>query len=104
MVRRDETKQPPGSGVSYSDKPLRLVVKAGWLFSMVAFLIGGLCIYRYIVGNIAVAGFTSITASIWLLGGIMIICIGVVGLYLGRLFNAAKDRPCYIADERVGFD
>jgi dolichol-phosphate mannosyltransferase len=90
--------------LSYSDKPLRLVVKAGLLFSLFSFLIVGLSIYRYLAGDIAVAGFTSIIASIWLLGGIMVVCIGVVGLYLGRLFNAAKGRPYYIADERVGFE
>jgi dolichol-phosphate mannosyltransferase len=90
--------------MSYSDKPLRLVVKAGLLFSVASFAIVGLSVYRYFAGDIAVAGFTSIIASIWLLGGIMIVCIGVVGLYIGRLFNASKGRPYYIADERVGFD
>jgi dolichol-phosphate mannosyltransferase len=89
--------------MSYSDKPLRLVVKGGLLCSMVSFAIVGISIYRYFAGDIAVAGFTSIIASIWLLGGIMIVCIGVVGLYIGRLFNASKGRPYYIADELVGF-
>jgi len=87
--------------LSYSDKPLRLVVKAGLLFSMFSLLIVGLSVYRYYHGDIAVAGYVSIIASIWLLGGIMIVCIGVVGLYLGRLFNAAKGRPYYIVDEQV---
>jgi dolichol-phosphate mannosyltransferase len=89
--------------LSYSDKPLRLVVKAGLAFSMVSFLIVGLSVYRYFAGDIAVAGFTSIIASIWLLGGIIIVCIGVLGLYLGRLFNIAKGRPYYLVDERVNF-
>jgi dolichol-phosphate mannosyltransferase len=90
--------------LSYSDKPLRLVVKAGLLFSVAAFGIVGVSIYRYYAGDIAVAGFTSIIASVWLLGGIIIVCIGIIGLYLGRLFNAVKNRPYYIADERVGFE
>lgn len=89
--------------LSYSDKPLRLVVKLGLAFSALALLIVVLSIYRYSVGDVAVAGFTSVVASVWLLGGIMIFCIGVTGLYLGRLFNDAKGRPYYIVSEHVNF-
>lgn len=87
--------------LSYSDKPLRLVVKLGLAFSAIALLIVALSVYRYSVGDIGVAGFTSVVASIWLLGGIMIFCIGVIGLYLGRLFNDAKGRPYYIVSEQL---
>lgn len=87
--------------LSYSDKPLRLVVKAGLLFSVFSFFMVGLSVYRYYHHDIAVAGYASIIASIWLLGGIIILCTGVVGLYLGRLFNAAKQRPYYLVDEVV---
>src|SRR5690606_20831903 len=55
--------------LSYSDKPLRLVVKLGLLFALFSFLIVAWSIYGYLAGDIAVAGFTSIIASIWLLGG-----------------------------------
>ena len=89
--------------LSYSDKPLRLVVRLGLVFSMLAFLIVLASIYAYLAGDIAVAGFTSIVASIWLLGGIMIFCIGITGLYLGRLFNAAKGRPYYVVSEYLNF-
>lgn len=89
--------------LSYSDKPLRLVVGVGLAFSMLAFLIVLASIYLYLTGDIAVAGFTSIVASIWLLGGIMIFCIGITGLYLGRLFNAAKARPYYVVSEYLNF-
>ena len=87
--------------LSYSDRPLRLVVKLGLAFSFTAFLIVGLSVYRYSVGDIAVAGFTSIIASIWLLGGIIIFCVGVTGLYVGRLFSDTKGRPHYIVSEQV---
>ena len=89
--------------LSYSDKPLRMVVKVGLAFSALAFLIVLLSVYRYSVGDIAVAGYTSIVASIWLLGGVMILCIGITGLYLGRLFNDAKGRPYYVVSEYVNF-
>ncbi len=89
--------------LSYSDKPLRLVVRLGMLFSTLAFLIVLASIYLYVAGDIAVAGYTSIVASIWLLGGMMIFCLGVTGLYLGRLFNAAKARPYYVVSEYLNF-
>lgn len=89
--------------LSYSDKPLRMVVKLGLGFSVVAFLIVLLSVYRYSTGDIAVAGFASIVASIWLLGGIMILCVGITGLYLGRLFNDAKGRPHYVVSEYLNF-
>ncbi|WHZ19737.1 MAG: hypothetical protein OJF55_001886 [Rhodanobacteraceae bacterium] len=90
--------------LSYSDKPLRLVVKAGLAFSVLAFLLVLFSLYRYLHGEVAVAGYTSIIASIWFLGGMMIFCIGIVGLYVGRMFNEVKHRPYYAISERVNMD
>ena len=88
--------------LSYSDKPLRLVVRLGLTTSLVAFFIAALSVLRYLRGDIQVAGFTSILASIWLLGGMIIFCTGILGLYLGRLFVDAKGRPYYIIVEQIG--
>ena len=90
--------------LSYSDKPLRLVVKTGLLFSAISFLLVIFSLYRYLHGEVAVAGYTSIIASIWFLGGLMIFCSGVVGLYVGRMFNEVKQRPYYVINERVNMD
>ncbi|ALN62941.1 glycosyl transferase 2 family protein [Lysobacter antibioticus] len=87
--------------LTYSDKPLRLVVRVGLVFSLIAFAIVLLAIYRYSLGDVAVAGFTSVIASIWLLGGATIFCLGVTGLYLGRLFNDTKGRPYYIVSDQL---
>ncbi len=85
--------------LSYSDKPLRLVVRLGLLFALVAFAMAGLSVVRFMTGDVQVAGFTSIVASIWLVGGMTIFCLGIIGLYLGRLFVAAKGRPYYVIAE-----
>ena len=87
--------------MSFSDRPLRLVVRIGLLFAIVSFLFVGLSVYRYWAGDIAVAGFTSIVASIWLVGGVSIACLGVVGLYVGRIFGESKRRPHYLVAERL---
>src|SRR6185312_4710847 len=81
-----------GIVLSYSDKPLQLVVRLGLVFSGIALLMSVLSVLRYVRGDIQVAGFTSIVASIWLLGGLTIFCIGIIGLYLGRMFVDAKGR------------
>jgi dolichol-phosphate mannosyltransferase len=82
--------------LSYSDKPLRLVVKLGLAFALVSLLIVAASIYRFIAGDVQVAGYTSIVASVWLVGSVIILCTGLVGLYLGRLYNDAKRRPAWI--------
>lgn len=88
--------------LSYSDKPLRVVVRIGLVFAIIAFLMVGWSLARYFNGDIRVAGFTSMIASIWLVGGVAISCIGITGLYIGRLFNDAKGRPHYLIAERTG--
>lgn len=91
-----------GIVLSYSDKPLRLVVRLGLVSSGIALSMVILSVFGYLRGDIQVAGFTSIIASIWLIGGLTIFCLGVLGLYLGRLFVDTKGRPYYLVAERVG--
>lgn len=86
---------------SFSDKPLRILVKTGVLLSMFALLIVGYSVFQYFNGSATVAGFTSIIASIWLLGGAMIASVGVVGMYVGRIFNQTKARPNFLISEQV---
>jgi len=88
--------------LSYSDRPLRMVVRAGLVLAAFAVAFAGWSLYRYLAGDIAVAGFTSIIASIWLLGGATVFSIGVTGLYLGRMFNASKHRPTYVVSDDTG--
>lgn len=85
--------------LSYSDKPLRLVVRLGLAFAAIAFAMVGWSVMRYVQGDVQVAGFTSVIASIWLVGGMAIFCIGIIGLYLGRLFVDTKGRPYYLIAE-----
>lgn len=88
--------------VSFSDKPLRLFVGFGGIISVLSILIGVFYIVQYLLGNISEPGFTSLVLSIWFLSGVIISCIGVVGVYLGKVFNQTKDRPVFIIDEEYG--
>lgn len=90
--------------VSFSDKPMRLMVKLGMLVTLAAFIVGIVFVVRYCMGLIEVMGYASLIISLWLLAGIIISLIGVVGIYLGKLFEKAKDRPTYIVDQKLNIE
>jgi dolichol-phosphate mannosyltransferase len=83
---------------------LRLSVKFGFIISTLSFLAALVNLVRYFTGDIVVAGFTSLIISIWLLGGIIIFILGIVGLYIGKAFDGIKDRPVYIVNETIGLN
>ncbi len=84
--------------LAFSDKPLRLMVKFGAIISFFAFVFAVTNIIKYFKGTIVISGFTSLIVSIWFLSGIIIIAIGIVGLYIGRIFEQTKQRPIYIVN------
>ena len=90
--------------ISFSDKPMRLMVKIGVLVTIISFVVGIVFLVRYCLGEIEVLGFTSLIISLWLLGGIIISLIGVVGIYLGKLFEKAKDRPTFIVNQKLNIE
>ncbi|MET0231145.1 MAG: glycosyltransferase family 2 protein [Rhodanobacteraceae bacterium] len=87
--------------LSHSDKPLRLVAAIGLIVSVIALAITAFSVLRYLHGDVTVAGYTSVIASMWLLAGVMLFCMGIIGLYVGRVFESVKRRPLYVVRERV---
>ena len=87
--------------VSFSDKPLRLFINFGLSISILSFIVGLYYLYLALTGKIAQPGFSSLILSIWFLSGIIISCIGIVGVYLGKTFDQAKNRPTFIIDEEL---
>lgn len=88
--------------LSYSDKPLRLVAQSGIVFSLIAFAMVAMSIWKWLEGDIAVAGYTSVIASIWLVGGATMLSLGTVGLYIGQVYRNAQGRPFAIVAEKTG--
>jgi len=85
--------------VSFSDKPLKLFVSLGAIISLASF-VGGLWVFiKTLLGKISEPGYSSLILSIWFLFGVTFMCLGVIGIYLGKTFNQAKNRPVYIIDE-----
>jgi putative glycosyltransferase len=77
---------------SFSTAPLHLMVVAGILVSFASFAIGLFVIAEKLFRNIAV-GWASLIVSIWFVGGIIVFCLGVIGIYVSRIFIETKNRP-----------
>jgi glycosyltransferase involved in cell wall biosynthesis len=84
---------------SSSAKPLYFSIYLGLFFAAIAFLYGIYAIYISVFTNEAVLGWTSLIASILFIGGLQLIMMGIVGVYLGKLFTQSKNRPNYVIDE-----
>ena len=90
--------------IAFSDKPLRITIRIGFTISALSFLFGVVYLVRYILGDITVLGFTSLIISIWFLSGIIISILGLLGIYLGKVFDKVKNRPVYIIDQKLNLD
>lgn len=85
--------------ISFSDKPLKIFVWFGAIISFLSVLVGLFFLFSFFSGKITEPGFSSLILSIWFLSGVIISCIGIVGVYLGKTFNQTKNRPVFIIDE-----
>jgi dolichol-phosphate mannosyltransferase len=86
--------------ISFSFVPLRMVTKLGFAVSGVAFLATCLLIFQKLVFGIPLVGWTSTIVVLLFMGGIQLLTLGVVGEYVGRIFDEVKARPLYIVKER----
>jgi glycosyltransferase involved in cell wall biosynthesis len=84
---------------SFSDRPLQLATLFGFLISTLAFVAIPIVIVLRILGSY-LPGFSSITIVILLLGGIELIAIGIIGEYVGRIYDEVKGRPLYLVRAR----
>lgn len=89
--------------IAFSNKPLKLALKFGFFVVLMSLLLALYYFVRYMVGGIGVSGFTTLVISLWMIAGIIIFLIGVLGIYLGRVFDKVKNRPVYIVKERVNY-
>jgi dolichol-phosphate mannosyltransferase len=85
--------------IAYSDKPLRLSIRFGFIMSFLAFGYGVYILLRAWLHGSPVAGWPSLIVSIYFIGGIIISILGIIGIYLGKTFDEAKKRPLYIVSK-----
>lgn len=79
---------------SFSIKPIRLIVGVGMMIIFLSILAAAYALISYFAGHV-VPGWTSLILSIWFLGGMQLIAIGLVGQYIGKIYIEVKNRPRY---------
>ncbi len=84
---------------SFSHRPLQLATLMGFVFSALAFIAIPVVIILRLL-NSYIPGFATITIAVLLLGGIQLIAIGIMGEYLGRIYDEVKGRPLYLVRAR----
>ncbi len=82
---------------SFSVKPIRLILNLGVVIFVVSVLILLYSLIRKLCGH-TVSGWASLVCSIWALGGIQLLALGVIGEYIGKIYNETKRRPRYIIE------
>lgn len=88
--------------LSYSDKPLKITVKIGFFISLFSFVYALVIIVRALLGIKGIEGWPSLIVSIWLIGGLLLFVLGIIGLYISRIFDETKKRPIYLVREIYG--
>ena len=86
---------------SFSQKPLRLISRMGFIVSALAFLYGLYIVIETLLFGSDVAGWATVAAGIMFSTGIQLVCIGVIGEYVGRLYEEVKQRPLYLVNETI---
>jgi dolichol-phosphate mannosyltransferase len=90
--------------LSNSNKPLKLTVKIGFTISLLAFLLALYNLLSYFFGIIKVPGFTTTIFSIWFVGGLILFVLGIVGLYIGKIFDQVKERQLFIVTNELNIE
>ncbi|MBQ8338238.1 MAG: glycosyltransferase [Oscillospiraceae bacterium] len=85
---------------SFSVKPIRMVLALGVVILFISIIVLLYSLIRWILGQ-TVAGWTTIVASIWALGSIQLLALGIVGEYIGKIYKEVKARPRFIIEETL---
>jgi dolichol-phosphate mannosyltransferase len=87
--------------IAYSDKPLRISIYFGFSMAFMSFIYGTYIFIKSLFYKIPVLGWGSLMVSMYLIGGIIISILGILGIYLGKTFGETKKRPLYIINEVI---
>ena len=82
---------------SFSITPIRLVTIIGFTMSVFSILFAGYVLVRKLTGG-TVSGWSSLILSVWLIGGIQLLCVGLIGEYIGKVYIESKNRPKYFVE------
>ena len=89
---------------SFSTLPLRVWTYLGLIIALLSFGFASFIVARTVISGVSVPGYASLMVVVLFLGGLQMISLGVIGEYLGRVYEEVKQRPVYLVRERLGFD
>jgi len=84
--------------ISFSNKPLFFSVQLGFWMSLLAFMVGIYFIFKYLILKSAITGWTSLIVSMYFLSGLVLMNLGIVALYIAKIYDEVKHRPLYIVN------
>jgi dolichol-phosphate mannosyltransferase len=88
---------------SFSNAPLRFAIYIGFFSAVISFFVGLFVIYEKLFTDKAILGWASTIVSITFLGGMILLTLGFIGEYIGRIYDEVKQRPLYIIKDKKGF-
>ena len=89
--------------IASTNKPLRMAVGLGFTMAIMSFLLALYNVIAKLVGIIQVDGFTTTMFSIWFVGGLLLAVLGILGLYIGAIFDQVKGHPLFVVKDEVNF-
>ncbi len=88
--------------VCQTNRPLKVSIQVGFFMSLVSFCYAAFLVIRYLVTDYVAPGWTSVMVAMFFLSGMILANLGLLGLYLGKVFDGVKDRPIFVIDEFIG--
>ena len=82
---------------SFSVKPIRLVITLGFVFALLGILMALYAIVQALTGH-TVSGWASLMVSVWVIGGVQLMALGLIGTYVGKIYTEVKHRPRFIVE------
>lgn len=90
--------------LSRTNKPLRFAVALGFCMAFLSLLLAAYNILAKLIGIIQLSGYTTTIFSIWFVGGLMLFMMGILGLYIGKIFDQVKGLPLYIVKTELNVE
>lgn len=90
--------------VSFSKKPLQYATSLGFLFALLGLVFTGYSIVQYFINEKMPSGWTTLATLISVFGGLQLIFLGILGEYVGAIFDEVKARPLYLVEEKINIE
>ena len=90
--------------ISFSSRPLQLMSIAGFVLAGLSFLLGGWYVLQHLIGINLTPGLSTTVLVVTFFSGVQLLALGLMGEYVGRIYDEVKRRPLYILDKKINFD